>query len=187
MAIEEPKYALALKEGMFELRDYPATVVAEVRVTGDQASAGKKGFRLLAGYIFGGNKSAQKIAMTVPVSAVAEGEKIAMTAPVSQIKGTGDWLVRFTMPARYALADLPVPNAPDVKLRALPPARFAVLRFSGLAGAQRVAERTALLVAGVKARALVPEGPVTLARYNPPWTPWFLRRNEVMMAVAAGV
>ena len=108
-----------------------------------------------------------------------------MTAPVTQIAGKGDWLVRFTMPGRYTLADLPVPDDRAVTLRALAPARFAVLRFSGLAGEAKVADATAKLLALVKARGLVPLGPSSIARYNPPWTPWFLRRNEVMLPVAA--
>ncbi len=185
MSIEEPKFALALKDGAFELRDYAASVVAEVTVTGDQDEAGRKGFRLLAGYIFGGNGTRRKIAMTAPVTKIAKGETIAMTAPVTQIAGKGDWLVRFTMPGRYTLADLPVPDNRAVTLRALAPARFAVLRFSGLAGEAKVADATAKLLALVRARGLVPVGPSSIARYNPPWTPWFLRRNEVMLPVAA--
>ncbi|WP_019954950.1 SOUL family heme-binding protein [Yoonia vestfoldensis] len=185
MSIEEPKFTLALKDGDFEIRDYAASVVAEVTVTGDQTTASSTGFRLLAGYIFGGNASRQKIAMTAPVTKTPKGEKIAMTAPVTVIAGTGDWLVRFTMPARYALADLPVPNDPAVTLRSVPAARFAVLRFSGFSAETKVAAETGRLLEIVRARGLRPVGPVSIARYNPPWTPWFLRRNEVMLPVAA--
>ena len=184
MSIEEPKFAVALKDGAFELRDYEKSVVAEVTVMGDQQEASRKGFRLLAGYIFGGNGTLQKIAMIAPVTKIAKGETIAMTAPVTQIAGKGDWLVRFTMPGQYTLADLPVPNDQAVTLRALPPARFAVLRFSGLAGEAKVAAETAKLLAMVRARGLQPVGPSSIARYNPPWTLWFLRRNEVMFPVA---
>ncbi len=192
MSIEEPNFALVLKDGAFELRDYAPTVVAEVLVTGDQQQAGRKGFRLLAGYIFGANRKGQKIAMTAPVTKTAQwskdgaGEKIAMTAPVTLTAGMGDWRVRFTMPRRYALADLPVPNDKAVTLMALPAARLAVLRFSGLAGEARVADETARLLATVRTRGLQPIGPSTIARYNPPWTLWFLRRNEVMLPVALG-
>ena len=186
MAIEEPEFTLPLKEGDFELRDYAASVVAEVTVTGDRQAAGNKGFRLLAGYIFGGNAKARKIAMTAPVTSLPNGEKIAMTAPVIQSEGqAGVWLIRFTMPRRYALADLPVPNDPRVHLKDVPAARFAVLRFSGLTGLARVAAETARLMALAKSRGLSPAGPVSLARYNPPWTPWFMRRNEVMFPVAS--
>jgi hypothetical protein len=194
MSIEEPKFTLVQKDGAFELRDYAASVVAEVMVSGDQQEAGRKGFRLLAGYIFGGNSKRQSIAMTVPVTRIAQaapdraGERIAMTAPVTLIAGVvGDWLVRFTMPGRYDLADLPVPNDKAVTIRVLPGARLAVLRFSGLACEAKVALQTARLAALVRARGLVAVGPSSIARYNPPWTPWFLRRNEVMLPVAAGL
>jgi hypothetical protein len=184
MSIEEPKFTVALKDGAFEIRDYAASIVAEVTVTGDQKEASSKGFRLLAGYIFGGNATRQKIAMTAPVTKTATSEKIAMTVPVTLIAGGSDWLVRFTMPARYALADLPVPNNKAVRIRAVPAARFAVLRFSGLAGEAKVAAKTEQLMEIIKAHGLVVGGPSSIARYNPPWTPWFLRRNEVMVPVA---
>ncbi|OYU77425.1 MAG: heme-binding protein [Alphaproteobacteria bacterium PA3] len=196
MSTEEPKFTLAAKDGAFELRDYAQTIIAEVTVTGDQQEAGRKGFRLLAGYIFGGNRSRAKIAMTVPVSKTLSGatvqespisgQKIAMTAPVTQTAGSGEWKVRFTMPRAYALADLPVPIDPAVTLKAQPAARQAVLRFSGLAGEARVADATTRLLGILRARGLVPLGPASVARYNPPWTPWFLRRNEVMVPVAGG-
>jgi hypothetical protein len=184
MAIEEPAFKLVLKDGPFEVRDYPALTVAEVTVTGDQTAAAGKGFRLLAGYIFGGNKKRQSIAMTAPVAQTRESEKIAMTAPVTQAK-TGDaWVVRFTMPAAYRLETLPEPNDPRVRLVVLPPTRMAVLRFSGVAHSDAVATRTAELDGLAKAHALKIAGGPSLAQYNPPWTPWFMRRNEVMIPVA---
>ena len=186
MTIEEPKFTLALQDGAFEIRDYAAAIAAEVTVKGTQAEASRKGFRLLAGYIFGANQRRQKIAMTAPVIKSVPGEKIAMTAPVTQIPGNTDWLVRFTMPGRYRLDDLPVPNDPAVKIRAMAPARFAVLRFSGLAGEARVAEALEQLLSILRLRGFKPVGPISIARYNPPWTPWFLRRNEVMISVDGG-
>jgi hypothetical protein len=184
VAIEEPKFDLILKDGEFEVRDYAASVVAEVTVTGDQQQAGSKGFRLLAGYIFGGNAKHDTIAMTAPVTKMAKGETIAMTAPVTQIEDDGQWLVRFTMPSKFALIDLPEPNDKAVTIRALPSARFAVLRFSGLAGEMKVASMKKKLLEIVKVRGMLPVGPSSIAQYNPPWTLWFLRRNEVMVPVA---
>lgn len=187
MAIEEPKFSLVLQDDAFELRDYARSVVAEVTVTGNQDEAGRRGFSLLAGYIFGGNTTRQKIAMTAPVTKIPTGEAIAMTAPVTQIAGedpgAAEWRVRFTMPASHRLDDLPLPSDPAVSLHALPPARLAVLRFSGLAGEARVAEATERLLAWVAARGLTTAGPSQMSRYNPPWTPWFMRRNEVMVPV----
>lgn len=184
MAVEEPAFRQVLREGDFEVRDYPALVVAEVTVAGDQKEAASKGFRLLAGYIFGGNKRRQSIAMTAPVAQQSASEKIAMTAPVAQTPGAaGTWVVRFTMPSNWSLQTLPVPDNSRVNLRNTEPARFAVLRFSGLARPADVEAKSGDLLALVKSHRLRAIGPVSLAQYNPPWTPWFMRRNEVMIEV----
>jgi hypothetical protein len=187
MATQEPKFTLIQKDGDFELRDYPPLVVAQVKVTGTQGEASRSGFRKLAGYIFGGNDGGARIAMTTPVtkarSSARAGQKIAMTAPVGMTGAAGEWIVRFTMPAGRTIADLPQPTDPDVTLHALPVTRYAVIRFSGLAGEAKVAVKSQTLLARAAATDLSVIGPVALARYNPPWTPWFLRRNEVMVAV----
>ncbi len=183
VAVEEPAFKTVVANGPFEIRDYPELVVAEVTVTGQQKEAASKGFRLLAGYIFGGNKRAQKIAMTAPVAQAPAGEKIAMTAPVTQIETAGEWVVRFTMPSQYSLQTLPVPDDARIHLRATPPERFAVIRFSGLARPEDVAAKTAELSNWMKGRQLRASGPAALAQYNPPWTLWFLRRNEVLIPI----
>ena len=169
MAVEEPAYKSVLQEGAFEVRDYEAVVVAEVTVSGEQKEAASKAFRLLAGYIFGGNKQRQSI---------------AMTAPVTQKPNEGQWGVNFTMPSAYNMDTLPQPNDPRVMLRAVPPSRYAVLRFSGLARQDDVANKTAELQRLLASHQLRAIGPASLAQYNPPWTPWFMRRNEVMIPVA---
>lgn len=184
MATEEPTYAVSLKEGNFEVRDYPALVAAEVSVEGDRSQASSEGFKLLAGYIFGGNVKKQNIAMTAPVvQAAAESEKIAMTAPVLQSGQPGGWTVRFVMPSGYTLASLPTPNDVRVRLIPVPPARVAVVRFSGLAGEDDIATQTNLLNDFVTRSQFAQIGRPALARYNPPWTPWFMRRNEIMVTV----
>lgn len=184
MAVEEPAFKAVLREGAFEVRDYPALVVAEVTVSGDQKEAAGKGFRLLAGYIFGGNKRRQSIAMTAPVAQAPTSEKIAMTAPVTQTQSSGEWVVRFTMPRAYSIETLPEPNDPKVHLRMVPPVRFAVLKFSGLARKDDVAAKTAELEKLAGTHHLRALGPASLAQYDPPWTLWFMRRNEVMIPVA---
>ena len=184
MAVEEPAFHQVLREGDFEVRDYPALAVAEVTVTGEQKDAASKGFRLLAGYIFGANKRRQDIAMTAPVTQQAVTEKIAMTAPVAQTQtAAGRWVVRFTMPSAYSLQTLPVPDDARVTLRTTEPARVAVLRFSGLAQPDDVQAKSNELLARVTSHHLRAIGPVSLAQYNPPWTLWFMRRNEVMVDV----
>jgi hypothetical protein len=181
MATEEPAFTVVSHEGDFEVRDYPALVVAEVTVTGDQKEAANKGFRLLAGYIFGGNTRQQSIAMTAPVAQQRAGVKIPMTAPVTQTQREGAWVVRFTMPHSYTLATLPKPNDTSVRLRELPPSRFAVVRFSGWADQKDFDAKAAMLSEFIKSHRLHAAGPPSLAQYNPPWTLWFLRRNEVMI------
>lgn len=183
MAVEEPPFKTVLRDGNFEIRDYPSLIVAEVTVTGNQREASGKGFRLLAGYIFGGNKRRQSIAMTAPVAQAPSSEKIPMTAPVTQIANAGTWIVRFTMPSSYTLDTLPEPNDPKVQLKRLPAERVAVIRFSGFAREGAVDARTTELDTTAKAHHLRAIGPVSLAQYDPPWTLWFLRRNEVMIAV----
>ena len=107
-----------------------------------------------------------------------------MTAPVTQTQSDGEWVVQFTMPGGYSLETLPEPSDPKVKLRTVAAARFAVIRFSGLVSRARVEAKTAELVDFAKARHLrTVMGSASLAQYNPPWTPWFMRRNEVMIEV----
>ena len=183
MAVEEPPFKTVLSDGAFQVRDYPGLIVAEVTVTGEQKAAASKGFRLLAGYIFGGNKRRQSIAMTAPVAQAPVSEKIAMTAPVTQIENAGTWIVRFTMPSALTMEALPEPNDPKVQLRRLQPTRVAVLRFSGLAGERDVAAKSAELLKAAKVHHIGATGPVTLAQYNPPWTLWFMRRNELLVSV----
>ncbi len=183
MAVEEPPFRSVLKDGAFEIRAYPALVVAEVTVTGSQSAAASRGFRLLAGYIFGGNARRQSVAMTAPVAQEPVGEKIAMTAPVTQTRTADAWVVRFTMPRGYTLETLPRPNDAQVRLRATPPAEVAVIRFSGVAEPRAVAARSAELTAWIQRHHLRARGPATLAQYDPPWTLWFMRRNEVMIPV----
>ncbi len=186
LAIEEPAYAASFQEGGFEVRDYPAHIVAEVSVEGDRDTAARAGFRLLAGYIFRGNSQRHSISMSASTKPrPVRGESIAMTAPVTQLESESGWLVRFTMPRGYSMVSLPVPNDPLVRLVKLAPARVAVVRFSGRAGIGGVAQKTAALREFVAAHEWEVCGTPVLARYNPPWTLWFLRRNEVMLPLVA--
>ncbi|WP_031236083.1 heme-binding protein [Asticcacaulis sp. AC402] len=185
MAIEEPAFKTVRSEGAFALRDYDAMIAAEVRVEGSRDKAINAGFSLIADYIFGNNRKKSKIAMTTPVTQAPVSEKIAMTAPVTQSGEGSSWTVRFIMPARYTMETLPQPNDSRVTLVPLPAQRFAVVRFSGLASEAEITERTAQLQAWIVVQKLNPEGAPTLARYDPPWTLWFLRRNELLIPVKA--
>jgi hypothetical protein len=179
---EGPAYAVEVQDGAFELRRYAPQIVAEVTVRGDRRTALSRGFRVLAGYIFGGNDGAAKVAMTSPVA--QEPAQIAMTAPVAQEQAGDAWVIRFTMPSDFTLATLPRPRDPAIRLVELPGDRQAVLRFSGLAGASTWTAREADLAAWVAARGLTPAGAVRHYWYDDPFTlPW-RRRNEVAQPVA---
>ena len=189
MATEEPKFEVLTKEGDFELRQYAPMVVAETLVSGSQDEASGRGFRAIAGYIFGDNKragaGAEKIAMTAPVLLEKQdaGKKIDMTAPVTMDKVGDRWRVHFVMPSQYKMTDLPTPNNPAVTLREIPASKYAVIRFSGFAGEEKVASKTKELTAWVIARGNAAVSAPQLARYDPPWTLPFMRRNEILVEV----
>ncbi len=186
MAVEEPKYRIEKDYGSFEVRVYEPVVVAETDVEGPFRDASNEGFRRLAGYIFGGNDGGRKIAMTAPVGAEPKaapgGTKIAMTAPVGAEKRGAAWTVSFTMPSSWSLGTLPVPDDARVRLRVVPARRVAATRFSGTWGPEKFDALAARVEADARAAGLSPAGVTPLyARYDPPWTPWFLRRNEVLV------
>lgn len=188
MATEEPPYTLVEQDGDFEIRDYPALILAEVEVEGDRREAANRGFRPLANYIFGGNRPGEKIEMTAPVVSTrdTEAERIDMTAPVtSQPAGEGRWRVAFIMPAEWSLETLPTPNDADVRVRETPARRVAVLRFSGLMGEDRIAEKLDELQSVLARRGLAARSAPTYAAYNPPWIPGPFRRNEIWIEIAA--
>lgn len=186
MATEEPKFKLIEKIEDYELRVYDPMIVAETYVQGSLDEASSAGFRLIAGYIFGGNKSrtnaaAEKIAMTAPVTLEAISQKIEMTAPVTMENNADKWRVHFVMPSSYTLATLPIPNDTRVSLREIAAQKTAVIVFSGFAGEDRVKEKSAMLQEWMKTRELKATSTPRLARYNPPWTLPFLRRNEILI------
>ena len=177
-------------EGDFEVREYGVRVVAETTVPGEWNAAANEGFRRLAGYIFGKNRSGAKIAMTAPVAQApeksGEGVKIAMTAPVTQQRAGDSWMVAFTMPEGETLASLPAPVDSRVVLRELPPTRVAVVRFSGRWTDTNMSEHEAELRRWTSARHLAIVGDAEVNRYDPPFKPWFLRRNEVWLRLEKG-
>jgi hypothetical protein len=183
MALEKAKYSVVLREGNFELRRYEPYVVAETMVEGDFDKVGNEGFRRLFDYISGKNRKQQSIAMTAPVSQEAESEKISMTAPVNQVKVGEKYRITFLMPAKYTMETLPEPLDERVKLKAVPGRLIAALRYSGTWSKDRYEEKRIRLQALMRQKDLEPAGVPIFARYNPPFMPWFLRRNEVLIPV----
>lgn len=187
MATDEPSFTLVERVGDIEIRDYPALIVAEVEVQGDRREATNRGFRPLAGYIFGGNSPRQEIAMTAPVTSTrAGGQEIAMTAPVTSAPaGEGSWTVAFIMPEDWTMETLPAPNDARVTVHETPARRVAVIRFNGLMGEQRVADHLSELQGFLDERGLTGVAAPTYAAYNPPWIPGPFRRNEIWIEIPA--
>lgn len=185
MAIEEPKYSVIEKSEPYELRAYEPMIIAETIVSGSLDKASNVGFKLIADYIFGNNTASaggnKKISMTAPVTMEPESQKVKMTAPVSIEKDDGQWRMHFVMPSEYTMETLPEPNNSAVVLREVPAGKFAVLRFSGFTRDNKVAEKTNDLLAWMKSKGIQPKDEPRLARYNPPWTLPFLRRNEIIV------
>jgi effector-binding domain-containing protein len=183
MATEEAKYTLVKKDGNFELRDYASHILAETTVDGSLESASSKAFNRLFRYISGNNKARSKVAMTSPVSQSPAPEKIAMTAPVGQRVVGDKWAVSFMMPASYSMETLPTPNDPTVVLREVPARRMAVVRYSGRWSEASYKAHKLELETWIKKNAFTAAGEPAWARYDPPFTPWFMRRNEILIPV----
>ncbi|MBU8538824.1 heme-binding protein [Roseomonas tokyonensis] len=181
---EEPAFDLWEQANGLEIRRYAPRLAAETEVAADEAASREQGFRLLAGYIFGGNRGAVRIAMTAPVAQEAvspQPVRIAMTAPVAQSATASGYRIRFFLPA--ALRDPPVPEDPRVRVVEVPAETVAVLRFSGSTSPQSVADATARLRAALGDTTWQAKGPATAWFYDPPWTIPALRRNEVAVPV----
>jgi hypothetical protein len=183
MAIEKPGYRLIERREEFEIREYAPYLVAETVVGGSREEAGNAGFRVLAGYIFGKNRGSRKIAMTAPVTQAAP-TKIAMTSPVAQSGQEGRWIIQFMMPAAYTLTTLPEPLDPAISFRVMPARRVAAHGYSGTWSASRYEEHLATFRAALAAAGLTAVGEPTWARYDPPYMPWFLRTNEILVELA---
>jgi hypothetical protein len=180
---EEQKYSVERKFPKFEVRRYEACVFADVVVTASFESAGSAGFGQLIGYISGNNNPNSKIAMTSPV--VQEPvSKIAMTSPVLQESAGQENIISFVMPAGMTLESLPLPNSPKVSLREIPEMLMAVSRFSGRWNKASVEKQLADLESEIVEHGMTPTGSPRFARFDPPWTPWFMRRNEIHIPIA---
>ncbi|NJK88433.1 MAG: heme-binding protein [Myxococcales bacterium] len=177
--VEQPSYRVEEAEGPIEIRTYGKLVVAEVERTGARWTAVNEGFMPLARYIFGSDRPGEKIAMTAPVTQQPV-ETSAGSRPTS-------WQVRFIMPSKHDLETLPRPANGDVRLRELSGGRMAAIRFSGIATDERVADHEKKLFAWLEERGLQASALPTYAYYNDPFTPGFLRRNEILVPVKGPV
>jgi hypothetical protein len=189
MAYEQPKYDIVQKYSGFELRRYAPYIVAETVVSGTFDEVGNEAFRILFKYISGSNLKKTEIPMTAPVNqspVVSSGEKIEMTAPVVQTpqgKNKDTYVISFVMPSKYTLETLPVPEDQRIRVRQVNARLLAARTYSGTWSEKRYKQNEAVLLEAVKAEGFTTVGEPIFARYNSPFTLWFLRRNEVLVEV----
>lgn len=182
-AIEEPNFEIVKTLDGAEIRQYAPYVVAQVLVSGPADEAGNAAFPILAGYIFGKNKGSKKLEMTAPVTQTEASVKLEMTAPVTQTQAPGGYVVQFVLPQAITLATAPEPLDARVQLREVPTQRIAVLRYSGLWSQANYDQHLGKLQTILRNAQIPWSGEPVLSRYNGPMTPWFLRRNEIWLAV----
>jgi hypothetical protein len=169
MAIEEPSYTVEKETDDYEIRLYSSYCVAETEIQQGFEDSGNQGFRILADYIFGNNRSQSKL---------------AMTAPVTQSKGSGGYQIQFVMPAGSTLQNLPIPNDSRVKLRVIPARRVAVYSYSGSWSEERYLKKLTDFKNALSRDGIITPGEPDFARFNSPFMIWFLRRNEIWFQIS---
>jgi hypothetical protein len=184
MALEEPDFEVLLETEDYEVRRYQSYIVAEVDLDGDFKAAGNDAFRILADYIFGNNEPGEKMKMTAPVES-REGMRMNMTAPVTSTPADDDSRVTyaFVMERKYTMDSLPAPTDPRIRIVERPARIMAVRRYSGGWSEKRYRKNETALLDALQADRIEATGIPVFARYNAPFTPWFLRRNEVMIEI----
>ena len=179
---ESPIYKVLIKDGDFEIREYESYIVAKTTVKGTYKENSGKAFRILAGYIFGKNRSDQDIAMTSPVKVQTKAEKIPMTSPLKAQENLNseEFQMTFTMPKKYTLGTLPKPLDNRVSFEKIPRKIIASHRFTGFSSQkkkQKVAKELKEWLAKQEDYSISSD--YSFAGYNPPWTIPFLKRNEI--------
>lgn len=184
---ERQRFEVLQRFPEFELRRYPAHLVAEVEVDASFTDAGNRAFGVLVAFISGRNSTRGKVAMTAPVVQEQSSTRIAMTSPVVQEPAgrEGRHTVWFVMPAEFTRDTLPAPADPRIRIREVPTHLAAARAFTGRWSERSYADELARLRGAVAAAGLAVDGPPRFARFDPPWTPWFLRHNEVVLPVSA--
>lgn len=170
VALEEPEYEVLLSKGDIEFRHYEPYIVAEVTVAAK--SADRTAFRILAGYIFGDNEGNTKMQMTAPVESRDAGSGSQDSQDFS-----------FVMEKAYTIDTLPTPDDERIRLREKSPRFVAVRQFSGRWTDSNIKKHEQQLLDDLRSLSVDVIGPPELARYNSPFMPWFLRRNEIVVPV----
>lgn len=183
MLIEQSKYTVFLTENEFEIRDYESYILAETNVVGEFDDAGERAFNRLYWFISGDNLPCEKKSRAMPISLRSKSEKIKMTSPVFLQSGEGKWSVSFMMPASYNLDNLPQPADYGIKVRQIPARRMATVRYTSFWSLKSYLKNQLTLESWIKKVGLTTSGDPVWARYSEPYTPWFWRRNEVMIPI----
>lgn len=171
MALEQPKFILEKVVDGVEIRRYEPYQLAQCTFENleDLRAASNAGFRYLFNYISGENQQSQKISMTVPVQ---------------QVPSKSGWSISFVVPSSFAEGAVPTPSNSRVEIVTNPGGLVAALRYRGLWGSTSFNEQSKKLLSILKKHNLKTKGEVFSAVYNPPLTPPFLRRNEVLVRLA---
>ena len=172
MAIEEPEFEVLQSNDDYEVRMYAPHIVAEVDVEGDDGDPGRAAFRILAGYIFGDNEAETKMSMTAPVTSQAGGESDREL-----------YTYAFFMESEYTMETLPKPIDARIRLVEKPARVVAARRYSGSWSTSNYQKNESVLMAALANDGVVLSGEPYLARYNSPFTLWFMRRNELLVEV----
>ena len=168
-ALEEPEYQIIKNTPNFEIRHYSEYLVAEVTLKGSFNSSGNQAFRILAGYIFGSNQTSEKMKMTAPVMSVDNNYD--------------EHIYRFVMEKKYTLDSLPIPDDERIRLIKVAPKFMAVKKFSGRWSEKNYQKSKKALIESLISENIETIGLPIFARYNAPFVPWFLRRNEIMIQI----
>lgn len=183
--VEQPPFTVLERADGYEVREYPAYIAAQVSVKKGWSDALNTGFEILADFIFGNNVTQESIAMTRPVGIEAEPENelIATSVPVLTQERGDAFLVSFIMPSKYTSETLPRPNNPEIRIVEVPESVVAVRSVSGRMDHDRALREEAALRELLRRDKRVTLSTARVAQYNPPWTPPFLRLNEVLIPV----
>jgi SOUL heme-binding protein len=189
---ESAVYTVLEKKSGYEIRLYASHILAQTETNGDYDASMNNGFRIIAGYIFGGNTQNKQVAMTVPVvtqdnialSQKDASQKIAMTVPVLTSSTEGSKVMSLVMPKGSTLQNLPTPNDARVKLLEVPETRKAALRFSWYRSQANIESHKAKLQNmltrdGIAVGTTTPE----FATYNGPGTPPWMQRHEILITL----
>lgn len=182
--VENTQYSVLNLKNNYEIRLYPAHIVAQTTVKGSYRDALNQGFSIIARYIFGGNTKKESIAMTSPVvEKSAVSESIAMTSPVMATVEGDSHTIAFGMPRSYTLETLPTPNDARIQIVTMPEKKMAVVRFSWVRTNSRVQSKKEELLDLLKKDKITIVGEVQYAGYNAPWTPPWMTRHEVLVEI----